>query len=187
MTDEIVKRRTVLPGALLEEVADEIQVAEADVYEFLAFTLAEEYYALPLRTVREILKMQPVTEVPRALADVLGIISVRGLITTVVDLRRRLRMPEQPITKHTRILLVDQGEEVLGLLVDSVLSVFRLRQDEVELAAAAGGDTADYVLGIGRPTGGRSGTRAGGRIGERGLEREDDILILLDPKALLKR
>jgi chemotaxis signal transduction protein len=85
------------------------------------------------------------------------------------------------------VLLVDEGEETLGLLVDQVLQVFRLREDELELAAAMGGDTAEYVLGVGRPrTAGRAGGRLSPRVLETPLEKED-ILILLDPKQLLRK
>lgn len=188
MTDEASPRRTIIPQVAAESVA--LGLKEGDetlIHEFLGFRLANENYALPLRSVREILKLPPVTPVPRAMRHVIGIITVRGRVITVIDLRRRLRMTELPISKHTRVLLVDEGEETLGLLVDQVLQVFRLREDELELAAAMGGDTAEYVLGVGRPrTAGRAGGRLSPRILETPLEKED-ILILLDPKQLLRK
>lgn len=150
-----------------------------EVREFLAFGLAGERFALPLGSVREILKIAPVTEVPRARPYVLGILSVRGRITTVIDLRRRLRMPPAEETKQSRILLVDAGEEVIGLLVDEVHQVYRLHEEEMELAAVVAGDLSEYVLGIGRPGGMSEDEAAPGA--------DDDILILLDPEPLLKR
>ncbi len=177
MSDEIVRAKTVLPAA----VAHQVGSAEPEiVYEVLAFVIAQERYALPLASVREILKVPSITEVPRAPRDVLGIISVRGRIITVVDLRRRLRMAEAAIDKGARVLLVDDGRELLGLLVDRVLSVYRLRQDEVELAAVMGGDTADYVTGIGRPKASK-GTR------DAEARTQEEMLILLDPGPLLRR
>jgi purine-binding chemotaxis protein CheW len=173
----MVKRGTVKPPARVEEPPPEEQT-----YEYLGFVLADESYALPLTSIREILKVPPVTQVPRAPHDVLGIVSVRGRVTTVIDLRRRLRMPESPMTKSTRVLLVDEGSEILGVLVDGVLSVVRLSEEEVELAANVGSDTADYVLGIGRPQ-----VRASrGEDAELSGQR-DEILILLDPQPLLRR
>ncbi len=173
----MIKRASERPLARAEELPP-----EATEYEYLGFILADEHYALPLTSIREILKVPPVTEVPRAPRDVLGIVSVRGRVTTVIDLRRRLRMPESPISKRTRVLLVDEGSEILGVLVDGVLSVVRLSEEEVELATHVGGDTADYVLGIGRPQ------SRGGRETESSVERSnDELLILLDPKHLLRR
>lgn len=125
--------------------------------EFLAFRMADEIYAVPISYVKEILKLPPLTEVPRAPADVMGVISVRGRIVTVRDLRRRLRLSESVPSRRSRILLAelptDQGGggERVGLFVDEVLHVYRLAEEEVESAAnVLGGELAEYVAGIGR-------------------------------------
>ena len=180
MSNAMVRANTMSP---LATTTDEPPRGPEVLREFLAFKLADETYALPLGSVREILKPPPITEVPRAPADILGIVSVRGRVTTVIDLRRRLRLSENAIHKQSRVLLVDNGEEVLGLLVDVVLHVYRLRDEEIEIAAVVGGDTADYVLGIGRP---RSARILGRRM-EVEIEVDHDILILLDPGPLLRR
>ena len=86
------------------------------MHEVLAFKLASETYALPLAGVQEILKPPRITKLPRAAHEILGIVSVRGRVTTVIDLRRRLRVREAAFDKNTRVLLIDAGKEVLGLL-----------------------------------------------------------------------
>lgn len=184
-SDPIVKQRSAAPAKGSAPPPEEEAHEAERLHEYLGFGLAEESYAIPLAHVREILKPPPITHVPRAPAYVPGIISVRGRITTIIDLRLRLQLPAAEVGKLSRILLVDAGEEIVGLLVDHVLQVFRLRDEEVEHAPAAGGDAADYVLGIGRPRGGRGVGRA--RDITAPLHRDDDILILLDPVALLKR
>jgi len=164
-------------------------VEEQGVREFLAFELDNECYALPLSSVGEIMRVPVVTQVPRAPDDVCGIISVRGAVTTLIDLRRKLRRPQTPITARTRILLVDHGGETIGLLVDTVAQVYRLREDEVELPSVLGAEASAYVMGIGRP--GRrmsSSEEAEGVVHEeQGEEDHENILILLDPIALLKK
>ncbi len=137
--------------------------ADGPVQEFLAFTLAGELYGVSLNKVRQIVTPPPITYVPRAPRDVLGICSVRGLLTTVVDLRLRLRVADSPLTKRARILLtqVDDGE-MIGLLVDEVRHVLRLSDSQIEIAShALGGELSEHVRGIARP---------GGR----------DIMVLLD-------
>ncbi len=158
---------TIIPPGGVESVEREFIA----VHEFLAVSLADEVYAFPLHAVREILKVLPITRVPRAPHSVVGIISVRGRITTVVDLRLRLGQPSRPTDHNTRVLLLDAGEEVIGVLVDSVSQVYRLDGDEIELSEELGGELSEHVVGIGRP-------RA-----ERDI---DTILILLDPAPLLR-
>src|SRR5436190_17831264 len=90
--------------------------------EYLAFRLGTDTYAVPIGEVREILKLPPVTEVPRASSEVVGVVSVRGLLVTVIDLKQRLKVSPAEITKRGRILLVmGAAYEIIGLYVDEVL------------------------------------------------------------------
>lgn len=184
MSDELV-RKTVTPLASTPSKrvgAAELARAQDVTREFLAFALGGEYYALPLSSIREILMPPPITGVPRAARDVLGIISVRGRITTVIDLRRRLNVEEAAETKASRILLADRGDEVIGVFVDRVLQVYRLEPEEIEYSSVTGSDTSDHFMGIGRPRVAARGSR-----GSAALEADGSILILLDPIPLLRR
>ncbi len=135
--------------------------------EYLAFVLAGDTYAVQIAYIAEILKPPPVTAVPRAPREVIGVMSVRGRLVTVVDLRRRFGLREQPPDRRTRILLVEAGDEHIGLLVDEVLQVYRLADSEIEPAQVLGGDQPAHIAGIGRP--------------------EGALLILIDLKPILNR
>lgn len=167
-------------GSALVSVADG-RSAETGDREYLGFVLAAERYALPLSCIREISRVPAVTEVPRAPAGVLGVISMRGEATTLVDLREALRVSASPLDARSRVLLVDRGAERFGLLVDRVLQVYRLRPEQVELASVLGNLSTSYVTGIGRP----GQAKALGVA--RGASASEEILVLLDEAALLKR
>lgn len=151
--------------------------------EYLAFGLAGDVYAAPVSLVKEILKPPPLTPVPRAPHAVMGIISVRGQLVTVVDLRRRMRLAEPPHSRRARILLANATEgETLGLYVDEVFQVYRLTEGDIEHAAAAlGGDVAGYIAGIARPSRGAGLTRQG----DAKAEGTASVVILLDLRAVL--
>jgi purine-binding chemotaxis protein CheW len=166
--------------------------------EYLGFRLAADPFAAPVALIREILKPGVITPVPRAPREVLGITSVRGLLVTVVDLRRRLHLPEEAVTRRSRILLVDSGVETLGLFVDEVLQVYRLADEEIELAAPVlGGDVAEYISGIARPSPSaaefrrarmRSARRTVPTSEHGGQETDDDgppVVTLLDLRGVL--
>lgn len=148
--------------------------------EYLAFRLGEDVYAGPVSLIREILKPPPLTPVPRAPFAVMGIVSVRGQLVTVIDLRRRLRLPESSATRRSRVLLVNpHGVEMLGLYVDEVLQVYRLSDDEIEHAAAAlGGEVAPYISGIARPMLQGSATATA-------PQNDPSLVILLELRSLL--
>src|SRR5580700_10709387 len=135
--------------------------------EYLAFGLAGETYAVPIGQLAEILRPPPITEVPRAQRAVVGVVSVRGRLVTVIDLRVRIRLPPAAMDRRSRILLVDNGTEHIGFLVDDVQQVWRLAPEEIEASSVLGGDQAAHIVGIGR-TAGVEGT----------------VLILLDLRPL---
>src|SRR6202000_879011 len=87
---------------LIGQVGDQAnrlaRVEETGIREVLAFSLADETYALPLSCVREIMRVPSITEVPRASHEVLGIISVRGQVTTLIDLRKKLHVEAATVT-----------------------------------------------------------------------------------------
>lgn len=125
-------------------------------HEVLSFMLGTEEYGIDILRIREILKLRPVTEVPRAPGFVPGIISVRGEVVPVIDLRLRLRLPPAPFTKDSRILVVTREDEAAGLIVDSVRQVIRMRDEDVEPPPAAFAVAeSEYIGGIGRPWGER--------------------------------
>ncbi len=125
------------------------------VREFLTFALGEDVFGVELARIKEILSPPPITLVPRAPADVLGVCSVRGLLVTVVDLRRRLKLAERVPTRRPRILLaIAPSGEPVGLWVDEVRQVVRLGEDDMELTSGGlGAEVSEYVLGVGRPQG----------------------------------
>jgi purine-binding chemotaxis protein CheW len=148
--------------------------------EYLAFRLAGELYAVPVTMVQEIVKPPLITPVPRAPSYILGIMSGRGRVVTVIDTRRKLGLVELPATTRSRVLIADTGDERIGLWVDEVLMVFRFGESEIERSSlAVGGDVADHIAGIARPIDAKTDARGREQVGS------SDVLILLDLKALL--
>jgi purine-binding chemotaxis protein CheW len=93
--------------------------------------------------------------VPRADPGIVGVMSVRGRLVTVIDLKRWFRLARSfTMDKKSRVLLVDAAGEEIGLLVDEVLQVYRLSEAEIEPPAVLGAEQQPHVVGIGRPPGG---------------------------------
>lgn len=114
--------------------------------EFLSFGLNGDPYAIAVERVREIVRLRPITEIPRVPPEILGVISLRGEVVEVLDLRRRFGLPPAEPTRATRIIVLhgDEGE-VTGMLVDSVTEV--LRVDEEAIRPPPSGESA-YVSAL---------------------------------------
>lgn len=119
--------------------------------EYLTFLLGAEVYGVEIDRVREVMRAPPITEVPRAPADVLGVITVRGEVVAVFDPRARLGLPAMGPSGGGRVVIVDDGGGPCGLQVDAVSSVVRLLRGQVEACPSGlGGASADCLEGIGR-------------------------------------
>jgi purine-binding chemotaxis protein CheW len=148
--DEEAPEVPALGVALAQPGADE--QGSTILEEYLTFVLGEEEYAVAIERVREVMRAPPITEVPHAPPDVLGVVTVRGEVVAVFDPRRRLRLPgSAPIAGGGRVVIVDAGEGPCGLLVDAVANVVRLRPGSIEpCPQGIGGASADCLAGIGR-------------------------------------
>ena len=89
-------------------------------------------YAVPVENVREIVRVRPITPIPRTSIEVRGVISLRGEIIQVIDLRLRLDLPPVAVAKAHRIVVVQADDgRVAGVLVDEVREVLRVSESAI--------------------------------------------------------
>lgn len=118
--------------------------------EVLTFRLADEVYGLDISWMREIARLRPITEVPQVPAFLPGIVTLRGTVIPIIDLRRRLQLPAADPTALNRILIVEHDSEPFGLIVDQVLKVVRMAEQQVESAPLPGGIESEFLAGVAR-------------------------------------
>ncbi|MCU1277404.1 MAG: scaffold protein CheW associated with MCPs of class [bacterium] len=117
----------------------------------LTFVVGGEVYGVEILSIREIIKLREITEVPRAPRFLLGVVTVRGLVLPVVDLRLRLRLDAHALSRNARILVVMHKSERFGLLVDEVRGVVRFADEQIEpVPASLAPSEAPFLSGIGR-------------------------------------
>jgi len=89
----------------------------------VVFTIEGKTLGVDILKVQEILHMVEITPFPRMPDFALGAINLRGRIVPVINLRRKLGMPDRTPGPKTCNLLVRSGEQVIGFLVDEVFEV----------------------------------------------------------------
>ena len=100
--------------------------------QLVVFMLAKEHYGMRIAVVESIIKMQPITAVPRAPVFVDGVTNLRGRVLPVIDLRKRFGLPAEESTKDTRIVVVEMNGTLVGMIVDAVSEVLRVPVESVE-------------------------------------------------------
>ena len=128
----------------------EVELTSAgDERQLVVFQLGAEFYGVEIARVHEIIRLQAVTRVPRAPAFVEGVINLRGKVIPVVDLRRRFGLPTADHTRASRIVVVELGDQVVGVVVDGVSEVLRVNGATVEPPSpVVAGIDSEYIHGI---------------------------------------
>lgn len=111
--------------------------------------IEQERYALGITDIHEIIRMQHITEIPMSRSYVKGVINLRGKIVPIISLRNRFGLPEEASTRSTRIVVVHQADEMVGIVVDRVIQVMTFA-DVQPLPEQAGSEQGSFFAGVGR-------------------------------------
>ncbi len=129
------------------------------------FRVGTEYFALDIRHIREITRLEEITKVPSMPAFVEGVTELRGQIIPVVDLRKRLETKVEN-GRQTRIVITRLERKALGLIVDEVTDVWEVREEEVNDSPSIGGAfQPEFLQGV--------------------VKRDKQIVFFLDFESLL--
>lgn len=114
------------------------------------FKVGEETFAADIMQIREIILCRKVTHIPKAPDFIEGIINLRGKVVPVIDMRKRLGFPAIDPTRAARIIVMKfQDRKRVGIIVDSVVNVIRIKEGEMQAAPKiAKGIESEYLKGI---------------------------------------
>ena len=114
------------------------------------FEVGGRIIAIDVANVREVVRWQPVTPLPKSPALIDGVIDLRGALVPVVDLGRALNDCKVEPAIGTRIVVTETNGLVVGLTVDSAVEVLQVDAARMEapptLATQAGYDAARAVV-----------------------------------------
>lgn len=129
---------------------------EHDERQLVSFKVAGEEFAVDIMQVQEIVRLAKVTKVPHAPAFVEGVVNLRGNVLPVIDLRKRVHLPEKAHNDSTRVVVVDQDGRKTGIIVDSVSEVMAVKKQAIEPAPEITRNTygSHFIEGVGKLQGG---------------------------------
>ena len=119
-----------------------------DDIQLVTFRVGTQEFAFDILQVERILRYSAPSPLPKAPGFLEGVVPYEGSAVPVVDLRKRFDL-EAPIREETRLMVVDLGEQRVGVLVDEVREVIRV--DSTTITAPGpmvSGLAATYIAGI---------------------------------------
>lgn len=137
-----------------------------ELIQLVTFKIGNEEFGVDIFKVREINKMMQITKVPESPMYVEGVVNLRGNVTPIVDLRKRLGVVENETTEKTSIIVVELGKTAVGLIVDEVKEVLRIQSTITEAPPElVAGVNSEYITSV--------------------AKLDDRLLILLDLNKIL--
>ena len=119
------------------------------IKKFVTLGLGRERYGIEVSKVREIIARYEISSLPKTPDFIEGIISLRGRIIPVVDLRKRFELPHKERDAETRVIVIEMKDFAVGVQVDSVYEVLKLAEGVIEPPPAlVSGLKADYMEGV---------------------------------------
>jgi purine-binding chemotaxis protein CheW len=119
--------------------------------EILEFLLAHETYGIEMTYVRETRPLRDLTPLPCTPPFVLGLISVRGQIVSVIDLKKFFDLPERGLTDLNKVIIVNDSGMEFGILADAVLGARTIPLTELQPSLPTlTGLRGEYLKGVTR-------------------------------------
>lgn len=99
----------------------------------ILFKVADEFFALSVDDVKEVVEISPLTRLPNAPSIFLGVMNLRGRILKVVNLSQCLGLPSLAEDKGSqRIAVLNEPDMDIGLVIDQVSQIRRVLSKDLE-------------------------------------------------------
>lgn len=144
---------------------DEKEGSNTTSKRYLEFMLGTECYAIELLKVKEVITPPEMTPIPKSPPHVCGLMNLRGLVLTVIDLRKKLGITPVTDTSQNGVIIFDLGERLVGVKVDSIQRVLNVYDDKIRPVPESDKNN-DYILGI--------------------IQHESKLIMWIDPSILLE-
>jgi len=140
-------------NVMSENLKKEISAGRAgkEILQLVTFFIGNEEFAVDILNIQGINRMVEVTAVPNSPEFLEGIINLRGRVIPLINLRKRMCLPDRKSDKSTRFIVVEINNKVIGFVVDSVNEVLRLDSSIIEPPPAiVTGVRSDFITSVGK-------------------------------------
>lgn len=100
--------------------------------EFVTFSAGEQSFSIEITQVREIRRWSPVTALPHAPHEVLGVMNLRGSVIPIYDLAARFGLGQTPENPRNVIVVAMHGGQTVGLLVEAVSEILSVPREQIQ-------------------------------------------------------
>ncbi len=117
--------------------------------QIVCFKIGTEEYGIDILKVQEILKLPNITKLPKTEPYIMGVIDLRGRVIPIADLSIKFGIESGNLKGNSRAVVVDIGGKQVGLAIDSVSHVIKVKSEDIEPPPPiVKGISGKYIIGI---------------------------------------
>jgi purine-binding chemotaxis protein CheW len=161
------KLKDVISKQSEQQNQDNIIAQLDDIVQLVGFIIGDEEYAVPILSIQEIIKPFSWTRVPQVPPYVKGVFNMRGSVIPLIDLRLKFGLTEQKHNDETRFIVMKDGNEVAGFIIDRLTMALRIKKKNIGPAPDTINADDSFIDGVGK--------------------EKDRIITILKPDKLLQR
>lgn len=125
----------------------------ANLAQYLSFTLGDEEYGVDILRVQEIRSWEPVSRIPNVPAYEKGVVNLRGAIVPIIDLRERFQLGSTDYGPTTVVVVLQtfykDHTRIMGVVVDSVSDVVNIDRQTIQTAPKFGSKVStEFLTGL---------------------------------------
>lgn len=133
----------------------------------VGFMVGEEEFAVPILSIKEIIKPIEFTRVPGAPDYVMGVFNLRGTVIPLINLRMKFGLVPERQNENTRYVVMHENDQIAGFVIDRLTEAIRLKESSIDPAPETIQEGENIIYGVGK--------------------KDDRIITILKTEGLLKR
>lgn len=132
----------------------ELAIVKKNVVEekqYIVFHMEKEFYGIDIANINCIIQVPKITPIPKMPEYFQGVISLRGHVIPVINLRKRMNLADVELTKESRIIVLNlENDELMGIIVDDVKEVMNISNNEIEEPSPFVKRKDSFISGVGK-------------------------------------
>jgi len=128
---------------------DEVESDEKGLFDVLLFVRSSETYGVESKYLREVHSLVDLTPIPGVPRFILGVVSLRGRIVSVVDLGKLFELPEQGLAEQDQVTVIADKAMEIGLLANSIIGTVTIKRDTLQTSfVMLTGIRREFLIGV---------------------------------------
>ncbi len=123
----------------------------SDEKQYIVFRINKEFFGIDIAQINSIILLPKITKVPKMPEYFGGLISLRGSVLPVINLRKKMNLEDKEFDKDTRVIILNvEDDAMIGVIVDEVKEVTNISNEDIKEPSPFLKSEDSLISGVGK-------------------------------------